>query len=377
MDGSINQDFTVGILIEDSAGPRTGLTDVSVTVTNRASGATVATGTATESPAGSGYYEYTVNSTLLPSAMRLRAVFTSAAAEAYAEQFFTVGVVPSWARTRRELRQEIARRVEDEETIWEGDATGGSTTTVVAPWLTLGGEGGWRGLWAWFSDGANRGQERRVTGFAEATTTLTVAPALPAAVAAGHRVELARRRPSAYNRALADAVSQLAGRTLAEADETLLATDGSVREWTLPSDARYVVRVGIVRTSDSLFLSWLPHSAWELLPGGVLRVVQEGGALADPRNPFRWSYSAPAALPAGYKLRVLLLTELAPPLYDDSFVAIRPEAVLATAHYLAALAKAVKDEGARQTLPFLERQATRWQAKAAGSLPAGARQVER
>lgn len=376
MDGQIGQDFTLSAYFENSAGPVTGAAaGMTVTVTNQASGAVLASGAPTETPALSGAYQFTVNAALLTSRVRLKAVWSNPTAELYAETYVAIGDVPSWSRTRRDLRRRIASRLAGaDDRIWQERAGGGGTTSAIVNAFVIGGEHEYRGCWLWFGSGANEGQERRVTAYESATRTLTFAPAVGTAIVAGDRLEVTPSglRPSRLNAAIDDAISDLAGTCLIEIDEQVLATDGLTREFALPSDLRYVYRVGLTNRQQQGFLGWYEPSAWELLPQQRLRLDRLG--LGADQDPLDWGVDAGAvALPGGYVVRVLGLADIDPPLYDASSVDIAPEAIVALAAYRLAL----QMPALREVLPLWRQDADIARARASTRLPAGTREVPR
>lgn len=375
-DAALSQDVTVGSYFENSAGPITGVAaNFTVTVTNRATGATVTSGAPTENPASSGYYEFTINSAFLTGRMRLRVVYSNTTNELYSEFFLSVGDVPSWARTRRQLRARIATRLNRGRTIWQkrlSASASNTTTTCYLPNLVVGGANEFRGGWVWFGSGANAGQERLVTEWDADTFVLTWGPALGTAVTTNDWVEIypPHLQPSVINEKIEDAIAALRDRALILIDEQPYDTDGDTQEWTLPSDLRYVHRVGLVRDDDSEFLYWLPNSSWGLLPNRILRTT---AGVVSPESPFR-EYLTPGAIADGYKLRVLGMVAPDPPLYDDSFVDILPDAVIDDAALRMALDLSHQPEY-RQMVPFLNERARQSRLAASVSLPGGSREV--
>jgi hypothetical protein len=354
----------VGAFFESGGGPLTGLAaNFTVTVTNRRTGAVLATSSPTENPAGSGNYEYTINSTLLTVPMRIKVAFTNPTDELYAESFFSVGDMPSWARIRRELRLAIARRLWPDEHVWDLRATNGTTTTATLNGLPLGALNEYRGLWCWFWSGANRGQERQIVGWDDDTGELEWSPALGTAIAATDRVEIYPIRPSRINTALDDVIADLRTVALVESEERLLATAIDTFEWTLPSDAAYVHEVGLIRDSDARFIGWLPFEMWTTAPGGVLRV--SAGPTIDPGSPFGWDVAVPQPLRDGYALRVMLLSHVEPPMYDESTVDIEPSIVRDMATYQLAMDMPSQ----KDRWPFLAAQAERARKRARTPLP--------
>jgi hypothetical protein len=377
VDGQIGHDFTLAAFFENSAGPVTGAAaTMTVTVTNQASGAVLTSGPPTENPPASGYYQYTIDAALLTSRMRLKAVWADPATELYAETYLAIGDMPSWARTRRDLRRRIASRLAgNDDRIWQERATGGTDTTAVIGALVIGGEHEYRGCWLWFGSGPNEGLERRVTASAAGTMTLTFAPAVGTAIVAGDRLEVypSGLRPSRLNQAIDDAISDLGTSCLIEIDEQVLATDGQTREFALPSDVRYVYRVGLVSSHHQRFLGWYEPPDWELLPHQRLRLDRLGLGSADA-DPLDWGAAGGAvALPDGYIVRVLGLADIDPPLYDDSSVDIAPEAIVALAAYRLAL----QVPSLREVLPLWRQDADVARARASTRLPAGTREVPR
>lgn len=64
----------------------------------------------------------------------------------------------------------------------DATATGGSTTTIEDSALPLTADGRWVGALVFVYDGPNKGEIRTVSGYTEATKTLTVADAFPEAI---------------------------------------------------------------------------------------------------------------------------------------------------------------------------------------------------
>lgn len=376
MDGERFQDLIVGAAFENSAGPITGkAANFTVTVTNAATGAALASGAPIENPASSGIYEFTVNSTLLTARMRIKAIWSNTTDELRAEKYYAVGDIPSWARTRREIRKRIAGRLFPGRQVWQllaGSSGLNSTTRAYLPDLVTGGTDEYRGGWLWFGSGGNAGKERQATASDEAALTVTWAPALGVATAANDRVELYPVRPSQINDAIDDAVADLADLAFEFVDEGVLDTDGVTSEWSLPTDARWVSKVGLTRDSDGRFLGWYAPSSWSLLPGQRLRLDDQSGETGQ--DPLDWgAWAARLGPPDGYKLRVQMLCEVGPPLYDDSFVVVAPEEVVAQAAYRLLLTMPER----RDQWPFWERDAERARLRATTAFPAGSRAVRR
>lgn len=356
MDGQLFVDLTVAAAFAAQGVPLTGLAaNFVVTVTDTATGSVLAHGAISEQ-AATGYYQTTIDGSLLTRRLRLKVVWDDPTDQLYAESFYAIGDIPDGARTRREVRQRVARRLDGDDRVWSEVATGGTTTTAIVPGLTIGGDGEWRGMWAWFVDGANQHQQRQVTAFDSATDTLTLSPALPVAVALGHRVELYRLRPSTLHAAIDDGLAGLGDAYPLDAEDQTGTTDGLTTEWPLPSDAAQVCEVGLVRLQDALFLGWMPLDSWDLLPGRLLRIAN--APVADPFDPLGWGVTRPAALPDGYRLRVWLRVRPSPPLYDDSLVCAPVDAVVAAAAYQLLL-DAPYDERRRVLLPHFRSEATR------------------
>jgi len=356
VDGQLNSDFLIAAAFASPSGPLTGLAaNLTVTATDTATGATLLVGAISETGT-TGYYQATIDASQLTRRLRMKVVWSDTTDQLYAESFYAIGDIPDYARTRREVRQRVARRMDGDDRVWSEVATGGTTTTAIVPGLTIGGDGEWRGMWAWFVDGANQHQQRQVTAFDAATDTLTLAPALPAAVATGHRVELYRLRPSTLHAAIDDGLSILADGFLVDAEDQSFTTDGVTSEWALPSDAAQVCEVGLVREDDDLFLGWMPLDTWDVLPGRLLRIAD--APVVDPVDPLNWGVTRPAALPDGYRVRVWLRTKPSPPLYDDSFVCAPVEAIVAAAAYQL-LMDAPYDESRRVLLPHFRAETTR------------------
>lgn len=377
MDGQIGQDFTLSAFFENASGPVIdAAATMTVTVANQGTGIVLTTGAPTENPPTSGYYQYTINAALLTSRMRLKAVWRNPTAELYAETYVAIGDVPSWSRTRRELRRRIASRLAgSDDRIWQERATSGTATTAAINALVIGGQHEYRGCWLWFGSGPNEGQERRVTGYDTATNVLTFAPAVGTTIATQDRLELypSGLRPSRLNAAIDDAISDLTIACMIEVDEQVLATDGLTREFALPSDLRFVYRVGLVKTQDRSFLGWYEPPDWELLPHQRLRLDRLGMGSTE-QDPLEWGASGGAvALPNGYVVRVLGLADIDPPLYDDSSVDIAPEAIVALAAYRLALTI----PQLREVLPLWRQDADLARARASTRLPSGVREVPR
>jgi hypothetical protein len=371
MDLQAHVDATVGATFADGAGPLTGFAATFVcTAVNQSTGLALVVSGVTEEPAGSGYYQATIDASELPGRMRLLVTFANTVEQLYSEAFYSVGDMPSWARTRREARRRIAGRLFMDEHIWDERATDGTTTTCILPGVVLGALNEFRGLWLWFGTGANRNQSRQVTAYNTTTHAFTFAPALPAAVAANDRVEVYPLRPDRLNDAIDDAISDLKDTVFAQVEERIIQTDGVTSEWRLPSDAAMVYNVGLCQRDTGEFVGWLPLDMWSLLPGGLLRV----GGWGVGWSPFgeTWRSSAPIGPAAGSVLRVLLLVHIEPPLYDDSTIDIQGDALIDLATFRLAM-----DMGAqmKDRWPFLERQATVARRRARTTLPPAAQEV--
>jgi len=72
----------------------------------------------------------------------------------------------------------------------KGTADSGSTTTMVDAARTETNTDHWKGTWLRMTSGGNAGITRLVTAFDPATDTITVSPAFPVTVAAGHTYDL-------------------------------------------------------------------------------------------------------------------------------------------------------------------------------------------
>lgn len=336
MDAIINQSYITSAYWEDDKGPVIDLTDVTCTVTNRSDGSAVTNGAASETSPG--YYEFTIAASYLTAPRRLKVVFVSASESLYHEHFITVGVATADMLRRRDLRRRIAARAAGNAEVWMLQASSGTTTTVVLPDLALGGIDQFRGLWARFGNGANRGKDRWVSAFNQTTKTITISPALPAVVAADDWVELypwpAWRLDNAIDDAIAEVTGQ-DGRRFSHADETVLATDDNTLEFQLPTDARYVYQVGLVRAADSQFLTWLSPSQWAMLPYGRIMVTGPARVPSDPylatptlENPFGWGLPSAPSIGTGYTLRVNMLVDIAPPLFDESLCEVPSQYII-------------------------------------------------
>jgi len=371
VDGTLHSDFVAGASFSDASGPRTGLAaNFLCTVSNAVTGVTIVTPPVSENPAGSGVYEATVDSSELTSRIRLRVVFASAADELYSEAVYDIGVPPAWSLPRAALRWDIEARLFDNDRVWQEITTApGTTTTAVLGAMTIGMDNEYRGLWAWFTVGANAGQERRVTAWESGTSTITFAPALPAPVDVGVTVELSPLRPSLVNSAIDRAYRRLAGKALTPV-EFRFPTDGTTTEWPLDPSLYSVQQVGLIDAAG-VFLGWLQPSAWDLLPPGILRV---GGALTGPTDsPFDWPTATADAVQDGYTLRVMGHEMASPPLYDSSLIVVDPDAVQALCLYdLSAMIPSRKDR-----LPLLRQDAEAALSRATSPWPAGSREVPR
>lgn len=373
MDLQQHVDATVGATFADGAGPLTGFAATFVcTATDQATGLALVTSPVSEEPSGSGYYQATIDAAQLTGRMRLLVTFANTVEQLYSEAFYNVGDMPSWARSRREARRRIAQRLFPDEHIWDERATAGTTTTCVLPNVALAAWNEFRGLWLWFGTGANRNHQRLVTAFDTTTNAFTFAPALPSPVLANDRVEVYPLRPDRLNGAIDDTISDLKGTVFMAAEERVIRTDGVTSEWRLPTDAAMVYNVGLVSVDSGEFWGWLPLDMWELLPGGILRL----GGWGPGWSPFGDEYrgSAPVGPAAGSALRVLMLTHVEPPLYDDSTIDIPNDCLIDMATFRLAMdmGTAMKDRW-----PFLERQATVARRRARTTLPAACQEVMR
>lgn len=367
-DFAINMPATVSTTFENGDGPISGVADVAVTATNRRTGATVETGTASETPAGSGNYAFTVPAADLTEPMRLKVVFQSVASGLYAEAFFSVGDVPDWMRTKRQIRQRVAKLLHGPLAAWDMRATGGSDTTAVLPHLNFGGTDEFSGLWARFSDGVNAGQDRRILSYDDDTDTVTFGPAVAAAVADGDRVELYRLPGSAYDEAIERAVGDIADTVLVPFEERVIAGDGATLEFTLPSDAVYVNRLTLWE-GDTL-LGDIPKAWYALLPDRRL-LIAEGGRWEPETNPLRFDRDVLTPVRSGWTVGVTGMARIEPPVYDDSWVEVYPAYVEAEAHYQLALMQ--PDMAA--IWPFLERRAKQAKKQAMSHLPPNSQRV--
>ena len=372
MEAQINQDYIVPAFFENDSGPITGkAASFTVTISNRFTGTVVVTipgASVSESPAGSGNYTATVDKQYLTARADFKVVFSDATDELYAEFYFRSGIVPSWSRTRRQIRLEVARLLDTWRGAWELEATGGSTTTAILPVLNWGGEDEYAGMWARFSDGANRGLDRRVTDFDAATMTITFSPALPASVVSADRVEVYRTPAFVLDRAIAETFADAAESILFPVEERLLVTDGTTQEFGIPSDLRQVNRLDVYFTQTNQLASLNNRIAWEVLPGRRIRLLAKVAAGLDPFN-FGLDYWR--AIPAGYTIAIFGMAEAVPPLYDDSWCELPGEYLIATAHFKLARQR---QELANQW-PYLERVADRARRRQGSNLPANSREV--
>src|SRR5215203_178368 len=185
-----SQAMALSFTFQSGGDPVTGAS-VSVTVTNLVDGTTAYGPTiAAESPSGSGIYTVTVPGTSLTTVAWMEAIATCTSPALYQSMTFHVGDIQPWMRTRRDIRLDVARLLGGPLAAWDMEAAGGTTTTVVLPDLNFGGDAEFNGMWARFSDRANRGLDRRLLNYDADTLTITIGPALPEGVIADDRVEL-------------------------------------------------------------------------------------------------------------------------------------------------------------------------------------------
>lgn len=360
-DITLNQDAIIGVSFYNDTGPITGVSDMVATVINRNTGTTIATYAATESPAGSGYYTATILAALITGPMRLSVTFSSDASDLYEQMFVRARNIPAWSVTRRELRQGIARLMDGQDSVYDMDATGGTTTTAIVPTLNYGGGDEYMGQWVRFTDGVNRGATRRVLGYDEATYTLTFGPALTAAVASGDRVEMYTLDPRTIDGAILAAYATVGDMSLVPFSERMITTDGTATEFQLPSDAVSLTRVGMSLTSSGAFLGWLPDGSYDMRPN---QIISLGYRYLDDRDPFRWDTPSYRAWPSGYTIWIEGMARIEPPLYDDSYVDVPPAYISAYCHWQLSMQR----RDLSSTWPFLKRVADEEKKRAVKSM---------
>lgn len=378
-------DYIAGVSWEEADGLVEGLTDVLLTVTDRRTGSAILTNVAAPESASPGWYEYTIDDALLPLSLQgIKLVFTSAVRELRAEQHLTVGPVTPAMRQRRQTRHAIARRVWQDRRSWLEQATapggGASTTQFRLTRMVVGGRNQYRGMWARFSNEANRGLSRMVTAYDETTSLFTISPALPSAVATGHWVELYPEDPDSLDRWIDDAWSEMEGRRLRRVEEQVIETDGSTQYFQLPSDARYVYQVSSIRGQSE---AALPNSCWTMAPGGQIRLLTPrqsptptSGQSRDLTNPMGWKLSGSTAWPDGYTMKVHLLCGQAAPLFDESWIDAPsgPFVNLATQLALAEMMERAPDARA-SLLGYMAGQKSSAVRRLSTQLPAGSKAV--
>jgi hypothetical protein len=368
-DAMINQDLTVTAYFEDQDGPISSA-NVSVEVRNARTDQVMIASTPASDGQAAGYYDYTISKTYLTQPVRIKAIFsgTKGSTDLYQEVFVSVGIVRPGMITKREARLRIAEIMSGHDGAWELIATSGTTTSAVVPELAVGGTGEYRGFWAIFQNGTNRGLVRRVTAWDKATNTLSWGVALPVAVASGDRIDMIQVRPAVIDRSISDALSSLRNTVLSEIEEQRFKTDGTTIDWQLPSDAVYVSAVGIVRDSDGILLGWLAPHEWSVEPGGLLRVTGDFSTF----TPMGWIETR--ALPSGYTLKVKMLVPPPAPIYDDSLIDASPAYVVNQAAAIL-LSQGDKSETDLQRSNFLSQRAELERRRMATPLPADATEV--
>lgn len=334
MDAIIGQDYTTGVLFEDGDGPIDGLTDVVLNLTDEATGLVIGGITAaacSESPAASGYYQYTIDDALITQPGRWRSIFTSATGELRAEGYIDVGYYQPWMRRRREIRFAIGKSLWPNGQVLMQQTTGaGTTTTFTLPRTLVGGINQYRGMWARFSTGLNRAQARPIyasTAGGGTPVVFTVFPALPAAVGANDWVEIYPEDPEILDRVIDSAFDLLSDRMVRHAETRRSASDGVTEYFQLPSDARYVYEVTAISDAAAGEGSPFNPHMWELSAGGKIRILTPRSSPSDGwpqvpslENPFGWIYTGGMAWPDNYTFRIKMLVRSSPPLYDDSFI---------------------------------------------------------
>lgn len=375
-----NQDAKLSVYFEYETKPVVGAT-VTTVVTDQSGGAQIATGPATADPALPGVYTFLLDATLIPATLtRIKAVFagTSASIDLYHEAFYSVGQPSESAQTRRAIRNAVVQQLFGPQHLWRITFDAHLSNSVrlgYAPMISVGGDGEYRGRWLRFMDGLNAGQTRRVTGWASATKLIAWEPAVPTTIppTGGARADLLPVDPDWCDQLLSDAIVSLGQGAFDLAEEDLIATDGSTRQFPLPNDATAVYQVGIswVNTGDGslLFQGWFLPDDWRLVPGGKLELLATQPADTGPLG----SLLGYDAWPTGYRLRVRYLTAVDLPLTDADLITVDPTYLRYTLGSMLTIAN--KDQ--ERLTNYLAQQSEMWRPRATKSRPPNSKTVPR
>jgi hypothetical protein len=157
------------------------------------------------------------------------------------------------------------------------EATSGSTTTIVDTANLLEVDSFWVGHWAYVltdaggAAAAPQGEERPVTAYEQATSTLTVSPAFSAAVGAGDVVELLPEPRARIKRAINTAIRAM-GMTwpVVKSDEATITLASNTYDYALPTDLVRLISVHYRDASDE---------GWTEVPGNMYWTDGTPGAL--------------------------------------------------------------------------------------------------
>lgn len=140
-------------------------------------------------------------------------------------------------------------------TLTEGIATNGSTTTIVDTVERTEADDQWNGGTAWITydaDGAGaapQGEYQFISDFVQSTSTLTLRAALTAAVAANDRYAIAPLRYPLH--LLIQKINEALGGVIEKTDITTVAIAAEQTEYSLPTDLLELKQVWVAANDDS------------------------------------------------------------------------------------------------------------------------------
>ena len=187
-----------------------------------------------------------------------------------------------YAPTRADLRQELARMMQD---AWASTTTSvGTSTTAIDTMLTQA-NNFWRNAWFLPTSGTYSGTEKQVSSSTLSTNTLTVGPAYGGALASGITYELFKRFSAAvYQEALNQAIREVGSVALVDKVDVSLTLAANTWEYTLPSGFRYIRRMSYLNgTTDDTRVFLAPDQDWYIRFASTRKIVF-GGSLNFPAN---------------------------------------------------------------------------------------------
>lgn len=169
--------------------------------------------------------------------------------------------------------------------VWTGQATGGSTTTLIDTVQRLESDDNFNGMTLFVLDGDNENLTRRITDFVQSTATLTVG-AFSNAMAAGDRYMISQAVREDLVQAINAALTDIGDVT--QVDSSLTVVDNQT-EYSLPSGVSGVVRVEVANSANADYDYQRVHNWREI--DGSLYFTDELGYTAG--RTIRLYYNAP------------------------------------------------------------------------------------